>query len=123
GETYANTDFGHFPIVYNGAGGNDSYTVRLKNGDSTRIEILDSGTPGVVWSAPKSLIPGITILAGAGDDALVADYRFGNPIPGASGILFDAGSTTTTTPGNNVSIIGTSGADSINLNTVGQTGA
>ena len=124
GETYANTDFGNFPIVYTGGGGNDSYTVRLKNGDSTKIEILDSATPGVVWTAPKTLIPGITILGNAGDDALIVDYSFGNPVPASSGgILFNAGSTATVNPGNNVSIIGTSGADSINLNTVGQTGA
>ena len=72
GQAFSDVNFGNFPIVYNGSAGDDTYTLRLKSGDPSTVEIVQSlnNAAPVVYSAPASLLPSLTFTPGDGNDSL-----------------------------------------------------
>jgi hypothetical protein len=94
GESYPNLDFGNFPIVYAGSGGNDNYIVRLNAGSPGTLEIVESFS-GLTYSAPRALVPSLTINGGNGNDTAT----LATAIP----LLFNGGTDPATTDTLNVS--------------------
>ncbi|HYO07786.1 MAG TPA: SdrD B-like domain-containing protein [Tepidisphaeraceae bacterium] len=78
--------FGNFPIVYQGGVGSDAYTVRLKAGDASVAEIVETSS-GLTYSAAKSLLPSLTFNGNNGNDSLTIASDLG---PGTA-VTFNGG--------------------------------
>lgn len=96
------------PLVLSGA---NHYIKLAADGVTLQIFNNSTGTGSPAQSIALSSVPSITVAATSGSQNLTIDFSNGNPIPGSS-MLFNAPA-----GGNNVlTVIGTSGVNSFNLN-------
>jgi len=87
GQTYSDVNFGNFPIIYMGSADDDTYTLRLKSGDPSTVEIVQSlgNAAPVIYSAPLSVLPSLTFTPGDGNDALTIDDAMPFPVSFSGG--------------------------------------
>ncbi|HYO10072.1 MAG TPA: hypothetical protein VER17_13970 [Tepidisphaeraceae bacterium] len=80
-------------LEYNGSGGDDAYLVRLKGGDPSTVEIVETLDDGaaVTHAAAAGAVTLVDIATGAGFDVLTVDQSNGPvpPVTFAGGSSFD----------------------------------
>jgi hypothetical protein len=126
GGAISGKNLGNFPFVFdagtNPAGingnGSDQYTVSaIGSAQNPTLQItqqlVGQGSP-TVFTIAKSLLGTITINSGAGDDTIVIDYTGagGSPIP-VTGLNIDAGTQSTPSNADRLTVTGTAGPDAI----------
>ena len=109
GQNATGFNFGSFPTVFEDTvGTNDAYDVRLSpTAPKVQIWINSSTALTPNYTINLSLLPSLTFKGGGGNDVLTIDFANGNPIP-AGGISYDGG-LQSGTPGDSLTIVGTSG--------------
>jgi hypothetical protein len=75
-------------LTVTGGETNDSVTVRLKAGDSTKVEVVVGLT--VIGTFTVGTFSSISVSTGGGDDLVTVDYANGNPVP-SGGLNYDGG--------------------------------
>src|SRR5687768_7288692 len=66
-------------VVYTGSSGDDSYTIRLKAGDPTQLEVIESlgGGSATTHTTPVAGIDSVSFATLSGFDLLVVDETNG----------------------------------------------
>ena len=79
-------------VTYTGTSDDDAYTIRLKAGDPTQVEVLESlaGGATTTYTTPLAQIDSLSINTGAGYDTLTIDQANGAVVI-PSGISYNGG--------------------------------
>jgi hypothetical protein len=97
----------------------ENVTIRVNPGDSTKIQVLVTGTTTVVATSPNNSPDPIIIVGDANNNSVTVDETYG--VVNAP-IGFDGGGSPGA-PGDQMIVIGTSGDDTLNLTPTGATSA
>ncbi len=108
----ATPDAQTFVAAVDGTSGDDTIRLRLDPANSSLLQVFMHDPPGDVpeYGIALAALPSLTIHGLAGDDTLVVDMSYGNPIP-AGGLSFDGGDGSADT----LILTGTKDTDSITV--------